>query len=52
MLIKHVDDLKLTGDPEPMKSILSELQKVFGELKVEWYTFTNLRSPPYSEHCH
>ena len=24
-----------------MKSILSELQKVFGELKVEWYTFTN-----------
>ena len=41
MLTKHVDDLKLTGDPDPMKSILSELQKVFGELKVEWYTFTN-----------
>eukprot|EP00974_Lingulodinium_polyedra_P046490 4454262-Lingulodinium_polyedra.AAC.1 len=41
ILSKHVDDLKLAGTPEAVKHILTELQKVSGELKVEWYTFTN-----------
>ena len=41
VLIRHVDDLKLTGQPEAVTIILAELQKVFAELKVEWYTFTN-----------
>ena len=41
VLTKHVDDLKLTGEPNAVKNILAELQKVFGELKVEWHTFTN-----------
>ena len=40
MLTKHVDDLKLTGDAGAVQSILAELQKVFGELKVEWHVFT------------
>ena len=41
VLTKHVDDLKLTGEPKAVTTILSELQKVFGELKVEWHKFTN-----------
>ena len=41
LLTKHVDDLKLTGEPDSATKGLSELQKVSGELKVEWYTFTN-----------
>ena len=41
LLAKHVDDLKLTGKPDVVQKILAELQKVFGELKVEWYAFTN-----------
>ena len=40
-MTKHVGDLKTTGEVERVKTILSELQRVFGELKVEWYTFTN-----------
>merc|ERR1711873_46767 len=41
MLTEHADDLKLTGDAGAVQSILAELQKVFGELKVEWHVFTN-----------
>ncbi len=40
-MTKHVDDLKITGEPEYVKNILSALQAVFGELKIEWYAFTN-----------
>ena len=31
----------MTGTAEKMQFILQELQKVFGELKVEWHVFTN-----------
>ena len=41
LLTKHVNDLKLTGEPDAVTNILSELQKVVGELKVEWHVFTN-----------
>ena len=41
LITKHVDDLKTTGQAERVKTVLSELQRVFGELKVEWYVFTN-----------
>ena len=41
VMTKHVDDLKLTGWPDRTTRILSAIQKVFGELKVEWYLFTN-----------
>ena len=37
----HVDDLKGTGDSATVQHILSELQKVFGDLKIERYTFTS-----------
>ena len=38
----HVDDLKLTGEPERTNLIQRELHKLFGELKVEWYVFTKI----------
>ena len=41
MLTKHVDDLKLTGEPTVVKELLAEPHTVFGELKVEWYSFTD-----------
>ena len=40
-MTKHVDDLKLAGEPERVSQIQRELQKVFGELKVERFVFTN-----------
>ena len=40
-MTKHVDDLKGTGDSTTAQHILSELQKVFGDLKIKWYVFTN-----------
>ena len=38
---KHVDDLKLTGEPHIMKEIMSEIQREFGEFKIEWHVLTN-----------
>ena len=40
-MTKHVDDLKLTGRREAILYVIQELQKVFGDLKVEWNEFTN-----------
>ena len=40
MLTKHVDDIKLTGEPQEAKSIIGHLHDAFGELKIEWYQFT------------
>ena len=40
MLTKHVDDLKIAGEPHVVRKILAELQKVFGELKISWHEFT------------
>eukprot|EP00974_Lingulodinium_polyedra_P088012 8534480-Lingulodinium_polyedra.AAC.1 len=42
-MTKHADDLQLTGTASAVKHILTALQHVFGELKVEWYVFTNCR---------
>ena len=38
---KHVDDLKIACEPEVVQSIIAEIQKVFGEMKVNKYDFTN-----------
>ena len=41
MMTKHVDDLKIAGEPAVVKEILTILQKEFGELKISWHDFTN-----------
>ncbi len=38
---KHVDDIKIAGEPGYVQWLLDELAKVFGELKVEWHKFDN-----------
>ena len=38
---KHVDDLKMAGIRQIIKEILAAIQRVFGELKIEWHSFTN-----------
>ena len=40
-MAKHVDDVKIVGEPDEAKKILKGLQQIFGELKIEWCTFTN-----------
>eukprot|EP00974_Lingulodinium_polyedra_P057765 5561925-Lingulodinium_polyedra.AAC.1 len=45
ILSKHVDDLELAGTPEAVKRILTELQKVFGKLKVEWLSLIHISEP-------
>ena len=41
MMTVHVDDLKITGENWWVKEILQMLEKVFGELKINWNNFTN-----------
>ena len=41
IMTKHVDDLKLTGRRDAILQVIQELQKVFGDLKVDWNEFTN-----------
>ena len=41
LMAKHVDDLKLTGKKKVIEWVLQQIQEVFGELKIEWYSFTN-----------
>ena len=41
LMAKHVDDLKLTGHKKVIEWVLLQIQEVFGELKIEWFTFTN-----------
>ena len=41
LMAKHVDDLKITGERETILKVLKFIQDVFGELKIEWFTFTN-----------
>ena len=41
LMAKHVDDLKLTGKKKVIEWVLLQIQEVFGELKIEWFTFTN-----------
>ena len=40
-MAKHVDDFKPTGKKKVIEWVLQQIQEVFGELKVEWYTVTN-----------
>ena len=41
LMAKHVDDLKLTGKKKVIEWVLQQIQEVFGELKIEWYSLTN-----------
>ena len=41
VMTKHVDDLKVTGEKSVIIWILEQIQKVFGQLKIEWNNFTN-----------
>ena len=40
-MAKHADDLKPTGKKKVIEWVLQQIQGVFGELKIEWFTFTN-----------
>ena len=40
LLLKHVDDLKMAGSKSDIESVVAYLAKEFGELSVEWNTFT------------
>ena len=41
IVAKHVDDLKIAGEPEVVQAIMKELEAVFGELKLIKNDFTN-----------
>ena len=41
MVAKHVDDLKIAGEPHVVKEVLKELEKVFGSMTTQKGTFTN-----------
>ena len=41
MMCKHVDDLKLAGQRETIIQILKQIETVFGQLKIDWNSFTN-----------
>ena len=37
----HVDDLKLAGRKDIIMWILQQIEKAFGQLKIDWHNFTN-----------
>ena len=41
VMSKHVDDLKMAGIRQIIREILAAIQRVFGELKIEWHSFSN-----------
>ena len=41
LVTKHVDDLKITGEPAVVQDILLKLQETFGELKISKHSFLN-----------
>ncbi len=41
LMTKHVDDLKITGEPGMIDYVVSEFQKVFGDLTIQWNTFVH-----------
>ena len=41
LMTKHVDDLKVCGKKSAVTWILAQIEKVFGQLKIEWHNFTN-----------
>ena len=40
-MTKHAYDLKWVGIRKAVISVLQQIEKVFGELKIEWHEFTN-----------
>ena len=40
-MAKHFDDFKFTGKKKVIEWVLQQIQEVFGELRIEWFTFTN-----------
>ena len=40
-MTKHVDDLKIAGEPAVVNEILQQLQNTFGEFRVTWNQFIN-----------
>ncbi len=41
MMTKHVDELKITGEPAMIEYVVHELQKVFGDLTIQWNSFVH-----------
>ena len=41
MASKHVDDIKLAGEPKEVATIVQHIERTFGELKKHYDTFTN-----------
>ena len=41
LMTKHVDDLKIAGEPAVVQDILLKLQETFGELKISKHSFLN-----------
>ena len=41
MIAKHVDDIKVTGEVQEVKTLMTELENVFGKLTVNRNEFTN-----------
>ena len=41
VLTKHVDDIKIAGEPTVVKTVLRHLEECFGELKIVWNDFVN-----------
>ena len=41
IMTKHVDDLKLAGTTVEVTSVLQQIERVFGQLKIDWHNFTN-----------
>ncbi len=41
IMAKHFDELKLTGDRATVVWVLRQIEKVFGQLRVDWHAFTN-----------
>ena len=41
LMTKHVNDLKITGEQKRVDFVLSKIQAMLGNLKIEWNEFTN-----------
>ena len=41
MIAKHVDDIKVTGEPSEIKLLMSELKNISGKLIINKNEFTN-----------
>ena len=41
IMTKHVDDLKVAGEPEVVLQIMKMIEETFGSMKLIWHEFTN-----------